>query len=204
MKLNQLKPLHLWMIGFICGALVAGVGFWQWQRSSTPYLVEASPAAITPISENNQGATMKNAGEIVVHIAGAVRKPGLLKVSATSRLGEAIDQAGGAIEQADLNQLNLAILLEDGARYYIPTEEESNQKTTSDTETKPIDKGKLDLNSAQLTDLTDLPQIGESRAKAILEYREKQGRFHSTDEIMKVPGIGEGIYAVIRDHITVR
>lgn len=203
--MNQLKPLHWVVVGFICGVLVAGVGFWQWQRASTPYLATADSQVSAPVSEISQGVTSEKTGkEIMIHLAGAIRNPGLLKISATARLGEAVEKAGGAIEQADLNQLNLAIILEDGARYYIPTKGESNQHTTSDTVVKSTDKDKLDLNSAELNDLTKLPQIGESRAKAILEYRKKQGRFHSTDEIMKVPGIGEGIYAVIRDQITVR
>jgi competence protein ComEA len=185
--------------------LVAGIGFWQWQRSSAPYVVEEDAEAPNSIMETSEGIKKANSVEsIIVHIAGAVLKPGLLKIPATFRLGDAIEKAGGAVEQADLNHLNLAIILEDGARYYIPTLEESIQQVTSTKVPNPVENGKLDLNSAQLTDLTDLPQIGESRAKAILEYREKQGRFHSTDEIMKVPGIGEGIYAVIRDQITVR
>jgi len=141
---------------------------------------------------------------IIVHIAGAVGKPGLLTLPAASRLGEAIEKAGGAVEQADLDQLNLAIVLQDGARYYIPTFDEQQKQTTIEQAVEPIYDGKLDLNLAELTDLTELPQIGETRAKAILDYREKQGRFHSVDEIMKVPGIGEGIYAMIQDQITVR
>ena len=106
--------------------------------------------------------------------------------------------------EANLDQLNLAIVVQDGERYYIPTiKEQQEESVIKDVEDASYN-GKLDLNLAKLTDLMELPQIGESRAKAILEYREKQGRFHSTDEIMKVPGIGEGIFAVIQDQITVR
>jgi len=202
---DQRKPLYLLILGFICGVLVTGIGFWQWQRSSIPYVVEANSEVTNLMIENTDDAKKESSAEsIVVHIAGAVQKPGLLKIPANFRLGEAIEKAGGAVEEADLNQLNLAIVLEDGARYYIPTLEETKEQVTESKVSNPVENGKLDLNSAQISDLTNLPQIGESRAKAILEYREKQGRFHSTDEIMKVPGIGEGIYAVIRDQITVR
>lgn len=199
------KPIHWFAAGLLCGALLVGVGSWQWQRSNTPVFLEddhslsqhtyeiATPEIEKPLSE-----------EIVVHIAGAVVDPGLLSLPAASRLGEAIEKAGGALVEANLDQLNLAIVVQDGERYYIPTiTEQQEESVITDVEDASYN-GKLDLNLAKLTDLMELPQIGESRAKAILEYREKQGRFHSTDEIMKVPGIGEGIFAVIQDQITVR
>ncbi len=199
------KPIHWFAAGLLCGALLVGVGSWQWQRSNTPVFLEddhslsqhtyeiATPEKEKPLSE-----------EIVVHIAGAVVDPGLLTLPATSRLGEAIEKAGGALVEANLDQLNLAIVVQDGERYYIPTITEQHEESVITDVEDASYNGKLDLNLAKLTDLMELPQIGESRAKAILEYREKQGRFHSTDEIMKVPGIGEGIFAVIQDQITVR
>jgi len=199
------KPMHWFAVGLLCGALLVGVGSWQWQRSNTPVILEDK---LSPSQHSTEIATpeIKDSlsGEIVVHIAGAVVDPGLLSLPAASRLGEAIEKAGGALVEANLDQLNLAIVVQDGERYYIPTTKEQQEQTAIGKSEQVRYDGKLDLNLAKLSDLMELPQIGESRAKAILEYREKQGRFHSADEIMKVPGIGEGIYAVIQDQITVR
>ena len=199
------QPMHWFAVGLLCGALLVGVGSWQWQRSNTPVILEDK---LSPSQHSTEIATPEiekpRSEEIVVQIAGAVVDPGVLTLPATSRLGEAIEKAGGALMEANLDQLNLAIVVQDGERYYIPTIKEQQEESVIKDDEDASFNGKLDLNLAKLTDLMELPQIGESRAKAILEYREKQGRFHSADEIMKVPGIGEGIYAVIQDQITVR
>ena len=205
------SKIFVFLVGSSLGFILAALLFWQWHGRNAPTVIVpvAGVSFIESSAENGKigsPASTKEMndtlGEIVIHLAGAVQSPGLLKISPDMRLGEALQKAGGALEEADLNHLNLAIRLEDGARYYIPTIEEG--KLGAATSLIPEEDGKLDLNQASLSDLIALPQIGEGRAKAILEYREKQGRFHSIEDIKKVPGIGEGIFAVIRDQITVR
>lgn len=186
------------VIGFVAGILFASLGFWQWQRQNTPpdFAMDQQNREFNP----GENISALESAPIVIHLAGAVQHPGLLKVASNTRLGEAIEQAGGATKEASLDALNLAIVLEDGNRYYIPNQTEV---TIQEKQAEP-DDGKVDLNRADAQELMTLPQIGETRAKAILEYREKNGPFHTTEDLKKVNGIGDGIYAMVRDFITVR
>lgn len=186
------------VIGFVAGMLFTCLGFWQWQRQNTApsFAMDLQNQEFKPESTI---AALESA-PIVIHVAGAVQNPGLLKVASHTRLGEAIEQAGGATKEASLDALNLAIILQDGNRYYVPN---LSEVTAQGKQAEPED-GKVDLNQADAQELMTLPQIGETRAKAILEYREKNGPFHATEDLKKVNGIGDGIYAMVRDHITVR
>ena len=134
---------------------------------------------------------------IWVHVCGAVRSPGLMEIAAGSRAGDALEMAGGFADNADTAYVNLAAFLEDGQKLYFPTEEESG--------TLPLEEKsetKVDLNRAGEEELCSLPGIGSSRAKAILNYRKEHGKFQSIEEVLKVPGIKEGLYEQIKDLIT--
>ncbi len=134
---------------------------------------------------------------IWVHVCGAVRSPGLMEIAAGSRAGDALEMAGGFADDADTDYVNLAAFLEDGQKLYFPTVEESRTMA-------PEEKGetKVDLNRAGEEELCSLPGIGSSRAKAILKYRNEHGKFQSIEEVLKVPGIKEGLYEQIKDLIT--
>lgn len=201
--MKKLTNWQLVLLGFCAGILLSGIGFWQWERAfSNPEIISLKESSLLNNSLNpKSGETTSNADEIVIHLAGAVLKPGLLKVTKKTRLGEALEMAGGGLKEADLDRLNLAICLEDGCRYYIPTYAEREEESGG---LKEISDGKIDINEAGLVELMTLPQIGETRAKAILAYREKQGRFFSIEDIMKVNGIGEGIFSAIKDEIKVK
>ena len=123
---------------------------------------------------------------------------------------QAIEMAGGTLEGASPESLNLAQQAEDGQKIYVPTEEEAQtgaalqdtpggvQDTASDQEA-----GKVNLNTAGLEELMTLTGIGQTRAEAILAYREEEGAFRSPEDIMNVEGIKEGIYEKLKDEITV-
>ena len=123
---------------------------------------------------------------------------------------QAIEMAGGTLEGASPESLNLAQQAEDGQKIYVPTEEEAQtgaalqdtmggaQDTASDQEA-----GKVNLNTAGLEELMTLTGIGQTRAEAILAYREEEGVFRSPEDIMNVEGIKEGIYEKLKDEITV-
>lgn len=144
---------------------------------------------------------------IYVYICGAVVNPGVYQVAEGSRLFEVIEAAGGMLEEADVTSQNLARVIQDGEQIQILTKEEAEiQKaagTLSQTGSTAKDNGLVNINTATVQELTTLTGIGESRARAIVEYRETNGLFKSIDGIKKVTGIKDGLFEKIKNQITV-
>ena len=150
---------------------------------------------------------------IVVHLCGAVNNPGVYELSYDSRVIDGIIKAGGFREDAGENALNLAMPLTDGSKVYIPTVEEEAAVGGSGedwvvagmevSEKSEEDSDKVNINTAGIDKLITLPGIGESRAKAIIAYREEKGAFKNTEDIMNVSGIKEASYSKIKDYIRV-
>ena len=142
-------------------------------------------------------------GEVVVRVAGAVSAPGVYTLPADSRVDDAV-RAAGATADADLSQLNLAQKLADGQKITVPTAGETPAPADNAAPSDSSQSGALvNINTATQEELETLPSIGEVRAQAIIAYREEHGGFRTTDELMKVSGIGEKIFADISPHITV-
>lgn len=139
------------------------------------------------------------AEQICVHVCGQVCRPGVVMLPGGSRAWEAVEAAGGLTEEAQEEAVNLAALLQDGEKLYIPAVGES----VPETEEERPDSGLVNLNTADAERLQSLPGIGESRAADIISYRERNGGFESVEEIMQVPGIKESTYEKIRDKISV-
>lgn len=148
-----------------------------------------------------------------VHICGEVKRPGVYKLAAGSRVYEAVELAGGFCESAAQGYVNQAAILEDGMKIVIPSEldlPEDWELTQEDAGLYPkaqADGPKeqtVNLNTASIEQLCTLPGIGESRAKSIIAYREAHGGFGSTEEIMQVEGIKEGAYSKIKDKISIK
>lgn len=139
------------------------------------------------------------AGQIYVHVCGQVCRPGVVELPAGSRAWEAVEAAGGLTEDAQDTAVNLAAVVQDGEKLYIPHMGEA----VADTVGEAADSGLINLNTADAGRLQTLPGIGESRAADILSYRERYGGFQSIEEIMQVPGIKESIYEKIKDKIMV-
>lgn len=146
-------------------------------------------------SEGQVAADMDR--QICVHVCGQVCQPGVVMLPEGSRAWEAVEAAGGFSGDAEESAVNLAAVLRDGERLYIPSVGENVPEIGSGT-----DGGPVNLNTADAAGLQTLPGIGESRAADILSYREKNGGFRSVEEIMQVPGIKESIYEKIKDKIT--
>ncbi len=138
---------------------------------------------------------------IFVHVCGAVNDPGVYELDGGSRIHDAIEAAGGANEDADINALNLAMVLTDGEKIYVPTFEEDITESTGGA---PGDDKTVNINTADEAGLTAISGIGPSKAAAIVKYREENGPFSSTEDITKVSGIGHGTYEKIKDDIRVR
>ncbi len=141
---------------------------------------------------------------VIVYITGAVPRPGVYALPKNARVQDAISAAGGFLAEAEKSQINLAALLEDGEKLDIPYLEGASPVlgtpvpavVTSTTEL-------IDINIASAAELETLPGIGPTTAQKIIDYREQNGPFLSTEDIINVPGIGPGTYERIKDLITV-
>lgn len=137
--------------------------------------------------------------KIMVYVCGAVLEPGVVEVDSECRVVDAIGLAGGMNADADETYLNLAGKLQDGEKIYVPTREEVLQWTSEEPGNSLIN-----INTATLERLCELPGIGESKAADIIAYREKNGPFEFVEDIMKVPGIKISLYEKIADRIRVK
>ena len=148
--------------------------------------------------------------EIYVDVCGAVEVPGVYRLKAGSRVFQAVEASGGMRSDAAGHYVNGAGVLSDGQQIYIPTKEEmENQPLPSGREEAreevPAENAaeqKINLNTAGEEELTALPGIGVSKARAILAYRQENGGFSSVEEIRNVPGIKDGTFNKIKDYIS--
>lgn len=154
---------------------------------------------------------------IIVHVAGFVESPGIVKLKEGSRIADAIEAAGGELLDADLSNVNLAYMLEDGQKLYIPgiseqkegeenlgyiTKESGNNIVVNEKKEEG-GSGLINLNTASQTELEQIPGIGPSTALKIIEYRKENGEFKSIEDIKNVKGIGDSKYENMKNHITV-
>ncbi|MCX7845154.1 MAG: helix-hairpin-helix domain-containing protein [Dictyoglomaceae bacterium] len=141
---------------------------------------------------------------IIVHIAGAVKSPGVYKLLEGSRVIDGIQAAGGALPSADLDKLNLAEYLEDGCKILVPEKSFPSHSLLSSTDRikgNNSSNNKININFATEKELESLPGIGPSLAKRIIEYREQKGPFKDLKDLEKVKGIGEKKIEQIKDLI---
>lgn len=141
--------------------------------------------------------------EVVVHVTGQVKNKGIVCLEEGCRVMDAVQAAGGPTDKADLDRINLARVLVDGERIYVPAiGEEVDNSAAGDY--NMVGDGKININTADVSDMEKLPGIGPVLARRIVEFREKEGSFKRPEDIMKVSGIGPKIYEGIKDSITVR
>ena len=141
------------------------------------------------------------ATQICVYVCGQVQAPGVYYLDAGSRICDAVSAAGGCLDTADTCAVNQAERLVDGSRIYIPQEGET-AVSISMGDMEQAD-GLVHLNRADKETLMTLPGIGETKADAILEYRDSHGGFTKKEELMDIPGIKDGVFRKIEDYITV-
>ncbi len=132
-------------------------------------------------------------GTITVYITGAVNTPGVYELPKDSRLEAAVKAAGGFTEGAEQASVNLAQPLTDGQQITIP----------GVVDTSHVNAGRVDINTASVTELAALPGIGPTAAQAIVDYRLEHGPFQTIEDIQNVPGIGPATFDGIKDYITV-
>lgn len=156
--------------------------------------------------EEVQGTTPENeqvSEKLYVDVKGAVKQPGLYEVSEEDRVFDVIERSGGLLESADESQVNFALKVYDEMVIYIPKIGEVHEATVSSGGSTSKDE-KININKASSAELETLPGIGPGKAAAIIEYREKNGKFHEIEDIMNISGIGEKTFEKLKDSITVK
>ena len=186
---------------------------------------KAEPSAGSTDRTELSDASSEEAKTLVVHICGAVSAPGVYELPAGSRIIDAVEAGGGFLPEAEEACCNLAEEIVDGCQIYIMTKTEScadgqtekkaGIQTSPDSDMQTTDRnvrsnsatalenGLVNLNTADVAALMTLPGIGESRAKAIISYREQHGAFAQIEDIMKISGIKQAAFSKIKDKITV-
>ncbi|MFZ9629474.1 MAG: ComEA family DNA-binding protein [Ilumatobacteraceae bacterium] len=141
---------------------------------------------------------------VTVHVAGAVVHPGVYSLRSGARAIDAVAAAGGLAADADADRINLASLLVDGQRVFVPRLGEDDPLPTATVGDGPAaPAGPLDLNVATAAELETLPGIGPTTAAAIVAYRDLHGPFSSVDDLADVAGIGPSKLEAIRGLVTV-
>lgn len=164
--------------------------------------------------------------KIIIYVAGAVKNEGIYELDANSRIADCIEKAGGLTEDAYIKDINLAYVLEDGMKVYIPKNSDKNEikdetstyvskengnvdinastsKNTGVSKNTSTKSNKININTATQTELETLPGIGPSTAIKIINYRKENGKFANIEDIKKVSGIGDSKYAQIKDLIKI-
>lgn len=152
--------------------------------------------AYIPTDSSDNELLYEDRDTVVAQIDGAVNAPGVYEIPAGLRVRDLVEAAGGMRDDAALESINLAEILTDGMRYHILTVEEYEA-------TKSGSSAKVNINTATLEQLMTLAGIGESKARSIIEYREKNGTFKSVEDLLKVSGIKRGTLDKILADITV-
>lgn len=163
------------------------------------------------IVENNS-LDSQSTSNIIVYVCGCVEENKNVILKEGSRISDAIDAAGGLTENADLTNINLAYILEDGEKIYIPKKGEtianSNDNTNSNSPSFSTSisakNSKININKATQTELELISGIGPSTALKIINFRKENGNFKKIEDIKNVPGIGDAKFNQIKDYITVK
>jgi competence protein ComEA len=171
--------------------LLAGYGMAMRARPE-PVSVQLTPA---PSPEESTGT-------VYVHVGGAVERSGLYELPPGSRVNDALEAAGGATANADIDAVNLAAPVSDGDKVLIPERGETQG---------PPDQGGsggsgqqlININTASASDLEALPGIGPALAQRIVAFREERGGFRTIEELLEVSGIGPRTFENLRDLVTV-
>ena len=233
---------HILFVGprrIVAGALTAGVlalAGWFLFAPAPPAVESVLPpsgstAVMNPtVSSGAVPSGTVAGGTVRVHVAGAVRRPGVYEVPADGRIIDAVRAAGGASSSADLDAINLAQTLRDTEQVYVPTRTRTSPRTSprtaprlrpttvppavspaptgstvlpSSEPTVPATRKTVNVNQATASQLEELPGVGEVTARRIISWRQSKGPFATAEDLMKVEGIGPAKFAAMKPFVSV-
>jgi competence protein ComEA len=232
-----MKNKYFLVIILVISSLIGIVIYEKREKQEENYLITNEDSETGETEENGQGSNQDNnsdleaattdnssdseaaSGTVSTYVCGEVYEPGVYELTEGSRVADAIDMAGGMLDTAAKNYLNLADIVADGSKIYVPSEEEvsdvslitpesqlysgTGSGTSSDSsDGEKASNSLVNINTASLDELKTLPGIGDAKAQAIIDYRTQNGSFSSIDEITNVSGIGDSTYSNIKDKIT--
>jgi len=202
---GRLSPRERASVAIFLSLLLLGAGLLVGRSWGGEEVVLQEPQTVAPEPEPET---------IYVHVCGQVKKSGVYQLPASSRVFQALERAGGPTEKADLEFLNLAQELLDGSKIYLPAKgeappeekiqgsiSEAPQSRTTAQKSKQALRGKVNINTANATQLQLLPGIGPAIASRILSHRQSIGRFDSMEQLLDVSGIGPKTLEKLREHL---
>ena len=201
------------LIGSVLSLIAVALAGWWLLRVPPPPPEDSIPIASTATTlsfavsspqkiELDTKLVRELATELTVHIAGAVKTPGVYQLHVGARINDGVVAAGGATAQADLDSVNLAMLLSEGEQIYIPKRNDkphiiaqprftsSSNLNSSNSATNNELQISININTATAIELEQLAGVGPSTAKAIIEFRQKNGGFKTVEDLLNVRGIG--------------
>ena len=166
---------------------------------------EITEDVVEEVEQNSESISEELQQLCYVYICGAVVRPGVYALPQGSRIYEAIELAGGLSKEADDTFINQAEVVTDEMMIRVYTKEETEAISVNNTNQIESDMtdGRVNVNTASVSELMTLPGIGTAKAEAIVSYRKENGEFSDIEELMNVPGIKEGIFQQMKEHIKV-
>lgn len=165
----------------------------DWQAESEESLKISMQPEVTEVSQS----------KIYVDVCGAVVNPGVYQAEEGARVYQLIQMAGGILPEGAGNGINQAATVMDGEQLYVPFQSEM-VSGVADLESKDSGESGVNINTAGVEELMTLPGIGESKAQAIIQYREEHGKFQTIEELMNITGIKNGVYEKIKELVRIR
>ena len=218
---NWWRKIKTWqLVVGVCGIVLLGIAVFllvtQQEKEDKELLIETSSTTEVTVDtkkEQDQANDESKSAKIYVDISGAVKQPGVYQLSEGARLFDLLKQAGGLTEDAAIQTVNQAMIIQDQQKIIILTQAQAESLDTENInngnleeksdEKSPKDAEKLNINQADLTQLQQLSGIGEKKAQAIIDYRNENGSFKTIEDLAKVAGIGEKTVEKLRDSITI-
>ncbi|WP_175614900.1 helix-hairpin-helix domain-containing protein [Piscibacillus halophilus] len=185
---------------YIIPVAVVLLVIWFWSSEKDDGLIEeVDEIESSELNQSDSDQKNETSNVIMVDVKGEVERPGVYEMREGQRVIDVIEQAGGLTSSADQTSVNLAMLLADEMVIYVAT---INDQQPQQVETMN-ESNKIRINVADIDELTQIPGIGEQKAKAIIQYREEHGYFNSAEDLLNISGIGEKTLERIQEFIMV-